>query len=340
MNIFKAVLGASCAAAMSLGVIAFSARSWMQRPITLTAPRFVVIEKDEKLDSLAEQLAQAGLIDGAFVFGMYVKLFEDYRKFQAGRYQFLGEVSPKQLVEAFVEGNIYHELVLELTVPEGFNLHKIFKRAASFGYDYKQLWTLAHTPKFIASFGINSKSLEGFLFPETYQFFDERPTPEELMTKMVKQFFANLPEGYRERVQSLGLTLEQAVNFASLIEKETKAPEEANLISEVIWNRLHRKIPLGVDATIIYGIKNYDGNIRTVHLKDKTNPYNTRFHAGLPPTPIASPSTASLLAVTTPTRHGYYYYVLNPKDPTRHQFSRTLEEHNRGVRSLVKSQRK
>ena len=107
------------------------------------------------------------------------------------------------------------------------------------------------------------------------------------------------------------------------------------MVSEVIWNRLKRGETLGIDAAVIYGIQNYDGNIRVKHLKDKKNLYNTRVHRGLPPTPIASPSVAALKSVLTPTHEGYYYFVVDTENPRRHIFTKTLKEHNKLVKKLV-----
>ena len=93
---------------------------------------------------------------------------------------------------------------------------------------------------------------------------------------------------------------------------------------------------MAIDATIIYGIKDYSGNLTRRHLRDAGNPYNTRMHSGLPPTPIGSPSIKSLLAVLNPSNKGYYYYVVDVKKGNKHHFSTTLKEHNRYVRELVR----
>ena len=135
----------------------------------------------------------------------------------------------------------------------------------------------------------------------------------------------------------MGLSLDQAVAFASLIELETMQAKEKPQIAEVIWRRLKAGAPLGIDAAIIYGIPNYDGDIKWVHLKDEKNPYNNRIHKGLPPTAIGAVSTSSLLAVLEPTNLGYYYYMLDATDHTHHVFSRTLAEHNALVQKYLRA---
>ena len=152
-------------------------------------------------------------------------------------------------------------------------------------------------------------------------------------------FWEQLPTGYESAVREKGLSLNQAVTFASLIELETPQPLEKPLISEVIWRRLGAKMPLGIDAAIIYGISDYRGNISAKHLKDASNPYNTRMHVGLPPTPIGSPARESLLAVLFPSAEGNYYFVVDSQQPGRHVFSKNFAEHSKKVKSLVQVQR-
>ena len=157
---------------------------------------------------------------------------------------------------------------------------------------------------------------------------------------MIKEFYLKLPKNYEKKIHSYGLSLYEAVIFASLIEKETFLPEERDYIAEVIWNRLKANMPLGIDAAVIYGVKDWKGDLKTSHLRDRKNLYNLRIHRGLPPGPICSPSKASLEAVLTPSRKGHYYYVLLPGTQKRHHFSKTLKEHNLFVKKLVRYQKK
>ena len=156
---------------------------------------------------------------------------------------------------------------------------------------------------------------------------------------MVETFWNRLPEDYVAQLESLGLSLHEAVIFASLIEKETAIEDEKPKVAEVIWNRLKRKDALGIDAAVIYGIKDYDGQIRWSHLRDRKNPYNLRIHRGLPPGPIGAVSVSSLQAILEPTSEGYYFYVLKVNSGGRHHFSKTLKEHNLYVQKLVRHQK-
>ena len=155
---------------------------------------------------------------------------------------------------------------------------------------------------------------------------------------MVDEFFKRMPAHYLKQLKIIDLTLKEAVIIASLIEKETSIASEKPLIAEVILNRLKKRMPLGIDASVIYGIHNFKGNLTLRHLKDYHNKYNTRIHKGLPPTPICSPSLSSLQAVINPSKKGFYYYVLLPEEKqVSHHFSKTLKEHNRYVVKLLNS---
>ena len=323
---------------ISLGCFYGSLCLWSKQKIELQGARILNVPKGVKLHALAEKLAAEGLIDGPTKFSFWVKLNDNFRQFQAGQYRFDRNVSPNEIITKIVSGKSYTPLVLEFNIPEGFTCDQIIKRLAKLKIGSEQvIKSLTRNKKFINELGVKAVSLEGYLYPATYKFYTF-PTPNEVISKMVAEFMIRIPDNYHEKIKSRGLTLHQAVTFASLIEKETAIESEKELISEVIWNRLKARIPLGIDASIIYGISNYKGNLTTLHLKSKTNKYNTRIYRGLPPGPIASPSSSSLAAVVNPTQYGNFYYVLLSGQNKKHHFSKTLKEHNLFVRKLVKSQ--
>ena len=174
--------------------------------------------------------------------------------------------------------------------------------------------------------------LEGFLFPDTYQFY-KNSTPREALEKMLDNFEVRFNEEMRAQIETLnanvtggGYTVREVVIVASLIEREAAAPSEAAAIAGVIYNRLFRwgdtPAYLNIDAALVYA---QGGDNQTI---DTTldSPYNTYTHVGLTPTPIANPGLSSLEAALNPETHDYYYYVLNPSTGM-HQFSTTYEEH-------------
>ncbi|MFK7822541.1 MAG: endolytic transglycosylase MltG [Oligoflexales bacterium] len=298
------------------------------------------VEKGVRLNDLAANLEENGLIDHAWTFKLWVRSGGKFERVQAGQYEFKGSVSPAGIMDKFISGDTYMPVVLEYTIPEGFTLSQVLNRLVRLEIGtLDKLEKLSRNKAFIKSLGIEASSLEGFIYPATYRYHHKKPSEKEAFKKMTKEFFSRLPKTYIKNCNELGISLYKAIIIASLIEKETMLEEEKPLVSEVIWNRLKKRMPLGIDASIIYGIKNFDGNLTFKHLKDKKNPYNSRVRQGLPPGPIGAPSISSLMAVLKPANEGYYFYVLLPGGESRHHFSKTLQEHNRYVKKLVKAQR-
>ncbi|MCB0333514.1 MAG: endolytic transglycosylase MltG [Bdellovibrionales bacterium] len=318
----------------------FQLQDWSKEPFPLSRPATISFPRGTPLLFLSGQLEKKGLVSSAALFRVWVKYFSDFTKFQAGQYRFEESVSPEMIARTIIDGDIYEPVVVQITVPEGFTNAKIAARLEALNIgDQNEILDLMNDPIFLKEHLIPSSSTEGFLYPATYN-FTVFPTSKEVLTKMVDTFWERIPEEYEVEVKEKGLTLTEAVTFASLIELETRVEEEKPKVAEVIWRRLHSNVALAIDASIIYGIDSFDGNLRWKHLKDKSNPYNTRVHRGLPPTPIGSPSLSSLLAVLHPSNEGYFYYVLDLEDGTHHHFSKSLQEHNSHVKKLVQEQKK
>ncbi len=317
--------------------------SWASTSIEISAPVDITLAHGTGLRHLGAALENKGVISSDLMFSLYVRLSGNYPRFQAGPYRFEGQTSPASVERAFVDGKIFLPVVAHYTVPEGFTMKKVAERLAANGIGTATgNYNLMRKPAFVRGLpGLKSTkavSLEGFLYPATYS-FSKIPTPEQAITEMVEEFFKRLPADYETRASAKKLSLVDAVNFASLIEMETLHEDEKPIVSEVIWNRQRDGAPLGIDAALIYGIEDYDGDLRWKDLSNRKNPYNTRIFRGLPPTPIGSVTIASLEAVLKPAHEGNYYYVLMPGPDQRHHFSKTLTEHNEHVRQLVKSSR-
>jgi len=181
-------------------------------------------------------------------------------------------------------------------------------------------------------------NLEGYLFPDTYEFSPET-TAADLVEMMVKRFRSMWKPDWTERARSLNLTPREIVTIASIIETEAKLEEDRPLVASVIYNRLQKNIPLAVDSTVIYASKlegkwRYDGK---VYLSDiqRRSPYNTRIYTGLPPGPVASPGESSLKAALNPATSDYLYYVRNPdRDDGAHNFYNNSRDFEVGVQAL------
>jgi len=333
-GLLKAIAVLSLLLACLIGGGYLRLEQWAHAPIDVPAEAVVELHAGTTLTALSAELSLRGAVSSAAFFNAWVRIAGNYQRYQAGRYRFVGAVAPADVALAMLKGDVWNPIVLQVAVPEGYRTKDLAERLAANGVGHiVEITRLMHDHAFLQSLNVPSTSLEGYIFPATYA-FHEMPTATEALTQMVKTFWQSLPKNYENSVAGMGLSLGQAVTFASLIELETRLDDEKPLISEVIWRRLKDKAPLAIDAALIYGIPDYQGVIRSVHLVDAKNPYNTRIHVGLPPTPIGSPSVKSLEAVLHPTNFGYYYYVLVP-DGSRHHFSKTLQEHNLNVKKLV-----
>jgi UPF0755 protein len=225
----------------------------------------------------------------------------------------------------------------KLTIPEGYNLYQIAElvAAANFGNQNAFIEKATDTA-LVRENGLEGETLEGYLFPDTY-FFPKKITVETIIATMVRRFRSVFAPEWQARAKDLGLTVHQIVTLASIIEKETGASFERPIISSVFHNRLKKKMRLESDPTVIYGIKNFDGNLTKKHLTTRT-PYNTYKIRGLPIGPIANPGSASLEAALYPDNTKYIYFV-SKKDST-HQFSTNLKQHNHAVRKYQLRRRK
>lgn len=318
----------------------FHVPEWALRPHAIDPPVLVKLAKGVRLAEFAKELEQRGAIDSAWRFRLWIRVFQDYSKFQAGQYKFQGSLAPQDILDAIESGKTYEPFELQFVIPEGFTLRQVIDRLEARKVGTKaELWAISKDKELLKKYNIKGDNVEGFLFPATYS-FEKMPTAVQVFEKMLQTFFKNLPLGIEQRLLAVGLDLRKAIIFASLIEKETLHDEEMPMVSEVIWNRLNANEPLGIDAALIYGIEDYKGDITWKHLKDPKNAYNGRIHRGLPPGPIGAISTKSLEAVLTPTKEGYQFYVLKNDGSSYHNFSRTLAEHNRFVRQLIQTTQK
>ena len=316
----------------------FFLQKWSATPVEVEAAEVINFPPGTSLDTLGARLEEKSVVTSRQLFKFLVRLKGNYGQFQAGTYKFEGSFSPLQVVATIIDGKTWVPIALQVTIPEGWNLKQIVGRLVEAKVGTREeLSNLTRNQGFLRSLKIDAPTMEGFVYPATY-IFSKFPTGREVFTKAVQTFWEKLPADYVAHVKDRGFSLQQAVTFASLIELETAAQDEKSLISEVIWRRLKDGNPLGIDAALIYGIPDYQGDILWRHLKDRTNLYNTRIHHGLPPTPIGSVSAASLEAVLVPANLGNYYYVLDlSSGKPKHHFSKSLAEHQMYVKKLVQA---
>ncbi len=294
----------------------------------------LTIPKGSSLNAVAALLERGGVIRSPKIFIFYARLRGDAGKLAAGDYDFPAGMTIAEVLKKIVSGDVRR---YQFTVIEGWNLDDIARMLAeneSFGpHVAAQFSKLVHDTAFIESVGFGGiMSLEGYLFPDTYVVFHPQDV-QEVIGPMLKRFNEIYGDAFKLRAKELGMTDHEVITLASIIEKETGKPEERPLISSVFHNRLKRGIVLASDPTVIYGIADFDGNLRRSDL-ERPGPYNTYINPGLPPGPIANPGLASIEAALYPVATDYLYFV--SKNDGSHHFSATVGEHSRAVNHFQK----
>jgi UPF0755 protein len=296
------------------------------RPVSSSNEEIVVvIPPGSSLPAVARILADAGVIRSARAFALTARLRGVAGSLRAGEYALAPSLPAGAVLERIAAGQVMtHRLVL----PEGLRMEEIAARLEAAGLGSAAAFlAVTKDPASPAAFGVEGRDLEGYLFPETYAL--ARGVPARDVVGMMVEHFHSVWGSIEPVARERGLSMREVVVLASVVEKETGAPEERPLIASVFLNRLARGMRLETDPAVIYGIPDFDGNLRRVHLEDAGNPYNTYAHGGLPPGPIANPGAAALRAVVEPAESEYLYFV-SKKDGT-HQFSRSYAEHVRAV---------
>jgi UPF0755 protein len=309
-----------------LAVLVFGAwLAWgLLLPITPSGQKFVMLRPGYSTRRIARELRASGVIRSSRAFVLW-HAFHRHPSLKAGEYLFEHEANAVNVHSRLARGDVYVHTVV---IPEGFNMFDIAAAIHDAGLgDAQQFLRAAEDKSLISDLAPEAPSLEGFLFPSTYE-FTRTQSMREMVGEMVKQF--------RVVASQIGLNrdVEKTVTLASIIEKETGTPEERPCVASVYINRLNTRIPLQADPSVIYAelLRGTYGG--ALHHNDMQfdSAYNTYRHAGLPPGPIANPGRSALEAAMHPAQTSYYYFVSDGNG--RHRFSATLEEHNRNVAAL------
>ncbi len=273
------------------------------------------------LRGVADRLEEAGLVRHAWALVWLGRWRGQESSLRAGEYELSPAWPTEEILGRIVRGEVKtHEVVL----PEGLAAAEIATRLAQAELvDHDAFLDVVRDPGTPAAFGVEGESLEGYLFPETYRL--PRGLGAREVARVLVDEFRKVWDEVAEPARARGLGQHEVVTLASIVEKETGAAHERALIASVFHNRLRRGMRLESDPTVIYGIPDFDGNLRRVHLEDASNPWNTYRNAGLPPTPIANPGRDALLAVVRPAESEFLYFV--SRNDGTHDFSRTYAEH-------------
>ncbi len=292
------------------------------------------VSKGQAFASVVDSLETAGIIRNRASFIFVARLHGGTTRVQIGKYNFGTGISNYDLLLSLTEGKGIS--LISVTLPEGLrSRQQAHILARTIGIDSARFVALAGDESFTHSLGITARTLEGYLFPETYNFYwqaDER----DILTRQVRQFQMLYNDSLQARARELGWTMNQVMTMASIVEGEAVLPEERPIISGVYRNRLRKGMKLEADPTIRFALE--DGARRILYSDLQVdNPYNTYRNRGLPPGPINNPGRASIFAALYPSHHSYLFFVANGKGG--HWFSSTYAEHMRYVRQYRRERR-
>ena len=289
-----------------LGIFFIWQGIYLPKDLALTENKLFSIERGQSLFKIAENLEEEDLIKNEFLFDFYIITKGMSRKLQAGDYLFNPSMSITEITKKIISGEVAK---IEVTIPEGFTVKQIEERL---------------------NLKLPETDLEGFLFPDTYQ-FSYGASAEEVVRKMLDNFDKKLTSDLREEIAAQGKTIFEIVTMASLLEKEVKTKEEKEIVSGIFWKRIEEGRPLDSCATIAYILGGGNWTFEEMRKeiargKEIDSPYNTYKYLGLPLGPICNPGLESIIAAVYPKNSEYWYYFSTPEGETI--FSKTLEEHN------------
>ncbi len=317
----------------------------LRRPISHNkSGQYIDIPKGSSPSAIIKKLTAEGVLKHEWPLKLYLKGTGKGSTLRAGEYDFPSPISPLGVLAKLQEGE---RRLNRITIIEGWTRWDIAKAMIQVPElrleNEAQALGLMDNVSLIGDLDPKATNLEGYLFPDTYEFSPET-TPAQLVEMMVKRFRGVWKPEWNDRARSLNMSPREIVTTASLIETEAKLAEERPLVASVIYNRLQKNIALAVDSSVIYASKlegkwRYDGKVYRSDI-ERRSPYNTRIYAGLPPGPVASPGESSLKAALNPATSDYLYYVRNPdRDDGAHNFYSNGGDFETGVQALRRWER-
>ncbi len=293
--------------------------------------QFVEIPPGAGSKAIGERLVSAGVIRDTATYRLALWLSGKARHLKAGEYRFDRPATPAAVIDTIARGDVF---VVPVTFPEGLTIAEMAKVFEAHGFGPASAFLeAAGDGSLVHHLDPSARTLEGYLFPETYTLSRHTDAPR-LVRLMVERFEHVFTADFKRAAEARGLSVHEVVTIASIVEKETARADERPLVAGVYENRLRIGMGLQCDPTVIYALQRagtYTGNLRRDDLAFDS-PYNTYRYRGLPPGPIAAPGKASLAAALHPADTDYLYFV--SRNDGSHEFSRTLESHNRGVQKF------
>lgn len=293
----------------------------------------VVVREGMSLNEVASELENRNIIFSKTLFGLWGKVMGSSRHIKSGEYRLSPNMPPLRIFEILTKGVV---ITYSVTLPEGYTVEQIAEVLDRNELLEKESFiSLARDPTILSRYHVTGPSLEGYLYPDTYHLAKgiSASTAIDIMFNRFKE----LVDPLEKRAEDVGMAMKDVIILASIVEKETGLAEERPIIASVFLNRLKQRMRLESDPTVIYALRDFDGNLTRKDLREPT-PYNTYVIRGLPIGPIANPGLEAIKAVLFPKKTDYLYFV--SKNDGSHQFSETLSEHNKAVRIYQKGGRR
>lgn len=288
----------------------------------------ILIPEGSSTKEIAKLLNEKGLISSTLLFRMKSKSEGLDGSFKQGTYEFDKGMDDNTIMEMLQQGAKQSEKN-KITIPEGYTIEQISAYLEEKGIvtaaDFKDnVNNGKYNYAFLSDVPVRKNYLEGYLFPDTY-FLNDGATSEDIINKMLKRFDDVYNEDYKKAVESSKYSLDEIITIASIIEAEIQVPEEREIASGVIYNRMEEEMPLQMCSTVLYAMgKRKDGLL----LEDLEidSPYNTYKNAGLPKGPISNPGEAAIKAAIYPQENDFLFFVLKAEDQGEHVFTKTYDE--------------
>ncbi|MEQ6355456.1 endolytic transglycosylase MltG [Lysinibacillus sp. M3] len=338
----KIVAIVAIALVLILGIVGLIGYNYVKsalKPVDPDATKTIAVEVPigSGLSSISTLLEEKGLIKDARVFKYYAK-FKNESQFQAGKYDLSQSMTLDELIKSLKTGKVYRTPVFAMTIPEGLTLEQIGNIVEKkTPYTQKEFMDLVTSDTFVqqmkakypelvtdAVLADNIRyDLEGYLFPATYSYFEEKPTLESIVDEMVGAM-DKVVKNYSDVLTEKQMSVHQLITFASLLEEEATAQTDRETIASVFYNRINQGMPLQTDPTVLYALGSHKDRVLYKDL-EVDNAYNTYKNKGLPPGPIAGAGKTSIEAVLNPSETDYLFFLAD-KQGVNH-FSKTYDEH-------------
>lgn len=331
-----------------IGLMGYNYVKSALKPVDPDATKTIAVEVPigSSLSSISALLEKKGIIKDAKVFKYYAK-FKNESQFQAGNYDLTQSMTLDELIESLKTGKVYREPVFTMTIPEGLTLDQIGKIVEKkTPYTQKEFMDLVTSEAFVQKMMANYPELitdavladnirydlEGYLYPATYSYFEEKPSLEAIAEEMIGAM-NNVVKNYSEVLVEKQMSVHQLLTFASLLEEEATAQTDRETIASVFYNRIEEGMPLQTDPTVLYALGSHKDRVLYEDLEVE-NAYNTYKNKGLPPGPIAGAGKTSIEAALNPSKTDYFYFLAD-KEGVNH-FSKTYDEHLQKVEKYLR----